>query len=221
MRLRSDRVVVFGLDNTLYLEADYQASKLEVISEFAARYFGSAAPNEGQGGDFFDRVLSHVEQMDDAERQDMIECVRQSLPRIRLFADALDVLAGLRDSCLLAVVADGPLSGQQAKCRALELEKLADRIVYPDYWGRPFWSPHPRALMSIQNCYGFEGRQCIYVSAGAESDFDEARRMGWLTIQVQRGQVEAVPPLSTCGPHLQIPTLTPLLGLLNSQKDAA
>ena len=48
-------------------------------------------------------------------RQDLIECVRQSLPRIRLYPDAAEVLSGLRDSCLLAVVADGPLAGQQPK----------------------------------------------------------------------------------------------------------
>lgn len=225
MRLRSDRVVVFGLDDTLYPEADYQASKLEVITEFASRYFDtseSSGSREAAGentGDLFDRVLSRVEQMDDAERQDLIECVRQSLPRICLFPDAMEVLAGLRDSYLLAVIAGGPLPVQQAKCRSLQLEQIVDRIVYPDFWGRPFWSPHPRAMMSIQNCYGFEGRQCIYVSAGAESEFDQPRQLGWLTIQIQRGDAGASP--STCGPHLRIPTLAPLLSLLNAQKDAA
>ncbi len=221
MRLKPDRVVVFGLDDTLYPEADYEASKLEVITEIATQYAG-VENIKGSTGDLFDRVLSLVEQMDDALRQDLVECVRQSLPRIRLFPDAEQVLAGLRESCLLAVVADGPMTCQQAKCRALGLDQWADRIVYPDYWGRSFWSPHPRALMSIQNCYGFDSQQCIYVSAGEDSDFQHARRMGWLTIRIQRDpSAPNSAPSATSSPHLEIPTLFPLLGLFDSQQDAA
>ena len=223
MRLRSDRVVVFGLDDTLYPEADYQASKLELISEFASSYLvsGDAEAGPETTSDLFEQLKSRLEQMDDAQRRDLAECVHKSLPRINLFPEASEVLAGLRESCLLAVVADGPLAAQQAKCRALGLEQVADRIVYPDYWGRPFWSPHPRALMSIQNCYGFEANQCIYVRAGAESDFAEPRRMGWLTIQIQRDDPSPTVAMATSGPHLQIRSLSPLLGLLSSQKDAA
>ena len=198
-----DAVVVFDLDDTLYLERDYVESGLRAVSIWAADQLGTAGLEEGMLEHFRAGARGHL--FDDALAgagicpapdliARMIQVYRQHRPCIRLAEDAARYLACPPPRTGLALITDGYLDAQRRKIRALGLHASGIEIaVCTDRWGREDWKPSSRAFEHVQAFFGLPASAFVYVADNPDKDFQAPRRLGWNSIQISRsGRLRAV-----------------------------
>lgn len=200
---RVDRVVVFDLDDTLYLERDYAESGFRAVGHWVAERLGiidfaeraMRHFTEGRRNDIFNAVFAElgiVTTHDLINRA--VDVYRRHLPEICLAPDAEEFLNAARPAGLrFALVTDGYLVAQCSKIRALDLKgRGLWPLICTDLWGRDFWKPHPRAFECIQAVFGLPSDAFTYVADNPVKDFIAPKRLGWQTIQIGRpGRITA------------------------------
>lgn len=192
-------VVVFDIDDTLYLERDYVRSGFRAVGAWAHQELGladlgeqaSAAFEDGVRGSIFDVALANagLEVTPELITQ-LVACYRQHVPDIKLLDDARACLneLGLSAEMVVAIVTDGPLASQSAKVRSLGLADWSQDVIFTETLGAGFGKPHPRAFELIEQRFGARGDQCVYVADNPAKDFVAPHQMGWMTIRVRRKQ---------------------------------
>jgi putative hydrolase of the HAD superfamily len=193
---RHERIVVFDLDDTLYLERNYARSGLAAVGQWALaerglEQFFERAWHEFEHGDrgrIFDRTLAALgRDPDPATIAAMITAYRQHCPDIALAADADAWLSTAGSEVGLALISDGFLTAQSRKVEALGLAARGFKpIVLTDSWGRDFWKPHARAFELIERHFALPPERLAYVADNPLKDFVTPRRRGWRTVQILR-----------------------------------
>jgi putative hydrolase of the HAD superfamily len=191
------QVVVFDIDDTLYLERDYVRSGFQAAGAWAQKALGIPdladrawnAFESGVRGTIFDVALHSCGWVATPETiPELIACYRDHVPDIELLDDArtcLDLLS-LEDGIVVAVVTDGPLASQQAKARALGLETWSKHLIFTEALGVGFAKPNAGAFELIERRLGVDGTRYAYIADNPFKDFAAPRRMGWTTIRVRR-----------------------------------
>jgi putative hydrolase of the HAD superfamily len=187
-------VVVFDVDDTLYLERDYVASGFAAVDDVVRATFGVAGFQPvawrlflaGRRGDVFDRALVELGvPATPADITRLVGCYRRHRPRISLLPDAAGVLADLRRCGVgLAVLTDGPAESQSAKVDALGLAGLVDQVVLTGAYGGGYGKPHPRGYREIAERSG--AVRLAYVADNPAKDFVAPHDLGWTTIRARR-----------------------------------
>ncbi|GAA2501973.1 HAD family hydrolase [Winogradskya humida] len=208
--MRTD-VVVFDIDDTLYLERDYVASGFAAVeAELGIPGFAAAAWNgflEGRRGTIFDDALAELGVRADVGR--LVRAYRDHRPRIELLQDALNAFEELRDLDVdVAFLTDGPRASQSAKVRALDLAAYGSPIVITDELGPGFGKPDPRGFQRIADRTG--AQTFAYVADNPSKDFAGPKSLGWSTIRVRRPG--GLHHRDASGPDVDV-TLTDLTGL--------
>ncbi len=191
-----DAVIVFDLDDTLYLERDYVESGLLAVGSWMERQLGirDAGPamvdrfRDGARGHIFDEALASagVSRPDELIPR-MVQVYRQHRPCIALADDAMRFLSRRPGRTGIAVITDGYLDAQKRKIRALGLHRLGVQMaVCTDRWGRQDWKPGRRAFDHVQGFFALPANAFVYVADNPEKDFVAPRRMGWRTVQINR-----------------------------------
>jgi putative hydrolase of the HAD superfamily len=188
------RVVVFDLDDTLYLERDFVHSGFAAVGEWLAAHYGVSdfAAHAwdlflaGRRGDVFNRVLPGLglEPQPDLI-QHLIGVYREHRPRIQLEPAAGALLAALDGRCRLAVLTDGHHDTQRRKVAALGLETRCRPIVCTDQWGRAHWKPSARGFLHIQQVLEAPPERCIYIGDNPAKDFRAPKTLGWRTLRLR------------------------------------
>lgn len=197
---RFDRVIVFDLDDTLYLERDYVLSGLSAVGQWAHAVLGidglgaimRARFDAGSRTRIFDDSLrDRGIRPHPATIMRMLTVYRQHRPRISLAPDAAAFLAARDARTGFAVITDGFLDAQRRKIKALHLFGRGVHLgVCTDTWGRDYWKPNPRAFRHVEEHFGRCGARCTYVADNPGKDFAAPRLLGWNTIRIARpGQV--------------------------------
>lgn len=196
-------VVVWDLDDTLVLERDFVRSGFRAVAEHlsAATDVGAdrvsdflwAGFENGVRGDAFDRVHTEFAVTREVPVPEMVEAYRTHTPALEIPAGALDLMRKLRElGARQAAITDGPLAGQRAKAEAVGLDALVDLVVFTDEWGREFWKPHERAFLTVQDHFGVDACECVYVGDNPAKDFVSPASLGWGSIRLRRdGQLHA------------------------------
>jgi putative hydrolase of the HAD superfamily len=189
-------VVVFDLDDTLYLERNYAKSGFRSVAAWAKENLGieglfDAAWTQFLQGDrskIFDAVLqSFGLDPDPAIVKAMVSAYRTHFPDIALEPDVLDWLGQVPPGLGLAIITDGFRDAQERKIAALALPSLGfDPIIVTDIWGRECWKPHARAYLSIQDHFGLAPQGYAYVADNPLKDFVTPNALGWHTVQILR-----------------------------------
>lgn len=189
------RVVVFDIDDTLYLERDYVLSGFAAVARHVEDVYGCpefAATctrlfEQGARGDVFNRGLQELGlPVEPAAVRELVTLYREHTPDIQLLPDSLDLLGQLCGRRELAVISDGPLSSQQRKVHALGLSQWVDDVLLTDAWGRDFWKPHSRAFAAVEARFAVKGSDCVYIADNPHKDFIAPRARGWSTVRVRR-----------------------------------
>ena len=189
------RCVVFDLDDTLYLERDYVRSGFLhvgalVETKLGVRGFFDTAWGlflEGQRRDIFDRTLKRIGlPAADSVIQELVDAYRNHAPAISLAEDAVRCLDGLHSKCDLALITDGPVSSQENKARALQLDRWIDLKIFTGRWGANFCKPHLRAFLMVQAHTGAGPNECMYVADNPKKDFTAPKQLGWMTVRIRR-----------------------------------
>jgi putative hydrolase of the HAD superfamily len=188
------RVLVFDLDDTLYLERDFARSGFRAAGEWLKSTIGigdlearcRALFESGQRERIFNLALEGLGVGDSETLKRLIEVYRTHAPEIALAPDADRYLRSLPVAQKTALISDGPAATQLAKVRALDLERRIAKVICTGVWGRAFWKPHPRAFEEVERWVGPDAPQFVYVADNPVKDFITPRARGWLTVQMER-----------------------------------
>jgi putative hydrolase of the HAD superfamily len=189
------RLVVFDLDDTLYLERDFVRGGFRAVEDYlrrerGVRGFFRAAWRRFTAGErafIFDRVLEDkgVSAGPGLIRK-LLSVYRAHRPRLRLCADARRFLERPPKGVELAVITDGRLPVQRGKVRALGLDKLVGEIVITGRWGPRYAKPHPRAFRLLERRFRRPGSECLYIGDNPAKDFQAPRARGWTAVRLRR-----------------------------------
>ena len=188
------RVVVFDLDDTLYLERDFVRSGFAAVGRWLEAHRGvrdfEAHAWElflaGRRGDVFDRALPELGlEPQPALVRELVGVYREHSPTLRLESAAAELLAALHGRCRLALLTDGYHDTQRRKIAALQLDPRCRPIVCTDQWGRAHWKPSPRGFLHIQQVLEAAPERCIYIGDNPAKDFRAPKALGWRTLRVR------------------------------------
>lgn len=198
MAASPSQVVVFDIDDTLYLEREYVRSGFRAVGAWARRSLGApdladrawAAFESGVRATIFDTALAGagIEPTPELLAR-LVTCYREHQPDIALLADARACLDGLDvegGGAAVAVITDGPLASQSAKARSLGLAMWSQNVIFTEALGVGFGKPHCHAFELVERRLGVGGDRCTYVADNPAKDFAGPRRLGWQTIRVRR-----------------------------------
>ena len=194
------RIVVFDLDDTLYSEREYVFSGFATVSEWIANTYDLNGFYEfavksflaGSRGNIFNLFLEQKELLVKdigLVVQAMVKQYREHQPRITIFEDAMWALEYLGQFVKLALITDGYLEVQQRKVKALGLNHRFEKIVYSDSFGRENWKPSPRPYLEVMKHFG-NNNEYIYIGDNVTKDFVTANKLGWNTININKGTGE-------------------------------
>lgn len=189
-------LVVFDMDDTLYLERDYVRSGFEAVGayldqNYCLQGFAAAAWGlflKGARGDTFNRALTEL--TGTAPKTLVSECVdiyRSHYPKIKMLDDAQRLLNSLGGK-QTALITDGPSESQSAKAKALGLYAKLDRVILTDELGPGAGKPSRRSFQMLEGEFGYSGQQCIYIGDNPAKDFGAPLSLGWATWRVRRPQ---------------------------------
>jgi putative hydrolase of the HAD superfamily len=203
------KAVVFDLDDTLYLEADFVRSGFRSVGAWCQKELGLVGFEQaawtlfaqGRRGDIFDAVLSQlgIAPGHGLIRQ-MVMQYREHTPDIALPRDSAMCLQGVDDGWKLGLITDGPLITQENKIRALRIDEYFDEIIITSVFGEGFSKPHERSFKEIENKFGAVGEELVYVADNPAKDFVVPSKRGWRAIRVKRelGLYKEIPLAHQC-----------------------
>lgn len=176
-------VVVFDLDDTLYLEADYVDSGIRhVCAQIRSLY----------GIDCYDTIQAHrlkdvkldwlslvceLTGLKPAVKESLLWMYRLHLPDIKLSENCSESLEKIKSAALaVAVLTDGRTVTQKFKLASLGLSH------YPAYVSEDYGSAKPSVdrFQAIQK--DFPAEKYIYVADNIQKDFLGCKPLGWVGI---------------------------------------
>ncbi len=198
-------IVVFDLDDTLFLERTYVWSGFEAVgAAVAARLgidrFANVAWRifeSGVRGTVFDRALDecHIKRTVGLV-DELVTVYRSHRPEIDLLPDAALCIDTFRAAATaLGVISDGPIESQRAKAEALEARRWAQHVVLTAELPEGHQKPSAEPFRLLEQLSGSAGPGCVYVGDNPVKDFAAPRVLGWRTVRVRRpGSLHAEVP---------------------------
>jgi putative hydrolase of the HAD superfamily len=199
-------LIVFDLDDTLYLERDYVRSGFRAVDRWAEAELGVSDVGgaawrlflHGVRGRTLDEafaLLGHP--LTATERSKAIKVYRCHLPSIRLCPDASEVLDSWPEAVDAAIITDGPVGSQRAKLSALHLGmSIKEAVVTAEHAG---WSkPAVDAFRHVQRRFAARPSECVYIADNPIKDFIAPIALGWHTARIRRnGSLHELVPSPT------------------------
>jgi len=188
-------ILVFDLDDTLYLERDFVRSGFAAAdawlrSEHGIRGFADECLRLFEAGQrlrVIDDALSRLAPSRQGDLgQQLIHVYRHHRPAISLAPDALAYLEHRERALPSALITDGLPATQLGKIRALGLEGLIEYRLCTGLLGSGCSKPHPRAFELVEKWAEPLGLPLAYIADNPTKDFLTPRARGWLTVQVMR-----------------------------------
>lgn len=188
------KLIVFDLDDTLYLEVDYVRSAFAAVDSFVETTYGTTGLgaacqrlfDSGHRGNVFDLALREVNIPLPVAVEQLIDVYRSHAPAIQFEPDAVACLDALRGQLPMGLITDGYRQAQHQKVRALDVTRWIGRVTVTDDWGRPYWKPHPRAFEEIASAMNVAANECVYIGDNPSKDFIAPRQLGWKTVRIRR-----------------------------------
>lgn len=220
-------VLVFDLDDTLYLERDFAFSGFDAIDAYLQSRFGEKYVSKtchrlfeaGVRGSIFDRALQQCGL--DAGQEiigKLVTIYRSHIPVIAACADVQRFLASNKNR--RAIITDGPADTQKAKISALGIKQKFGLIVATGDLPAGMGKPHQRAFEDVMGWSGADGASHVYIADNPAKDFIAPHLLGWRTVQIDRPAKihSSDPPSPDCAAQMRINSFDELpraLGLGN------
>lgn len=193
------RAILFDLDDTLYLQADWLAGAWDAVANAATtseverqllrRQLGRIAEEGSGGGQIIDRALAAAG-LEGVEVAPLVDVFLRHEPRhLELLPGVEGMFQDLcREGVRTAIVTDGDVRTQRSKINALGLDDAVDVIVMSDVMGREFRKPDPRSLLVAMDRVGAEPRSTIMIGDRPEKDVAAADAAGIRSVRVRTGE---------------------------------
>lgn len=190
------RGVVFDLDDTLYFEDSYVLSGFRSVAYsigsdgYESKRIYESLVNSFRSGvrrNNFDHVLAEFPSIrTNRNVEDLVDSYRQHTPAIHLSESIKNLLTRLAGGGIkLALITDGPVSGQAKKIAALGLATFFTPMILTDLWGVEFRKPHPRAYEAVMDAWNISAERLVYIGDNPQKDFHAPRALGWQTARLR------------------------------------
>jgi len=185
-------LVVFDLDDTLYLEADFVESGFRAVDEHL-RTAGTTGFHpiawklfqSGARGTIFDQTLAQLgHPATPTLVRELVDVYRSHAGQLRLTEDSAICLSAIEGHADLGLITDGPSVAQWNKLRMLGLLDTFGGIVVTDDLGPGAGKPSPVAFRKLQG--DRSGAACVYIGDNPRKDFQAPKELGWRTIRIRR-----------------------------------
>jgi putative hydrolase of the HAD superfamily len=186
---------IFDLDDTLYPEREYVHSGFRAVGRWAEERLRLSQPivaaqlmalfDGGFRTDAFQWWLSE-QGLPESMLAEMVQTYRSHPPQIALFPETDRVLDELKNNFRLGLLTEGRRAAQEAKIRALGLERWIDAAVILGEEDRAEWKPSRKPFDRILGMLALAGADAAYVGDNPSKDFRGAREAGMRAVRVRR-----------------------------------
>lgn len=187
------QLVVFDLDDTLYLERDYVRSGFTAVGDHLLEQYrvedaGSLLWRNFEAGVRGNAFNVAAQQLGFSESliPELVEVYRHHRPQIQLLGDAVTALTVAQARAHTALVTDGYALGQRRKIEALGVEKYLETLVVTNEHGPGWPKPGVKAFQYLREHFGVAPDQCVYVGDNPKKDFRAPLALGWRTARIRR-----------------------------------
>ncbi|MED4400908.1 HAD family hydrolase [Metabacillus fastidiosus] len=190
------KAIVFDMDDTLYDEKDYVQSGLTVLDnwvkfKFKVNGFYETAMTLFEAGEresLFNKTFELLKiRADKKTMNEMLNRYRAHIPQIKLFDDVNWVLSNLTKEIKVGLLSDGHIEQQANKVRALRIRGRFHSIILSDRFGRQNWKPSSVPYEHMCMALEVSHYDCLYIGSNVSKDFITAKRLGWKTVHIDRG----------------------------------
>lgn len=193
-------ILIFDLDDTLYLERSYVESGFKAVADNLQATRGWPAVEslafmkqvlqfEGRGF-VFNRLLALHGEIRQSAVADCVKIYRQHVPELKLFNSAYRMLACLE--LPLYLVTDGHKQVQQRKIQALGIESLFKKVYITHRYGLRYAKPSIHCFQLIQKRERCDWKDMVYIGDNPAKDFVNLKPLGVSTVRVLTGEHRAV-----------------------------
>lgn len=173
-------VVIFDLDDTLYLERDYVRSGFEAI---AKKYPNVNELFEKLWDAFLDgkQAIDYVLEKEGllSEKDNCLNIYRFHTPNIKLQQGVKEMLLRLKTNKRLGLITDGRVEGQKAKIDALGISSFFDKIIITDeLGGTEFRKPNSKAFILMKEYFLSDYRNMCYIGDNFKKDSVAPDKLG-------------------------------------------
>lgn len=191
-------MLVFDLDDTLYLERDFAFSGYVSVGDWVQEQYGLTGfePQcrklfeDGERRQIFNRASEAIglEPSQDLILR-LVDVYRNHPPSIHICDDVQRFFAQRVGP--FGLITDGPEQMQRNKISALGLEAYLAHICPTGAWPTGYGKPHPRSYEMMEDAAA-SGQMMVYVADNPAKDFVTPKARGWRTVQINRpGRVHA------------------------------
>ena len=189
------KALIFDLDDTLYYEKEYVLGAFKEVANYLGNEYRKDEKKlylrmkqlleESGRGKIFNVICE--ENSFDEDIAELIDRYRNSIPKLELYEDSIEILTWARkNGYRIGVITDGCSKVQWNKIKALEIEKLVDKIIVTDDFGKEFWKPNKKSYLDMIGFFIVEKDECVYIGDNPNKDFIGAKEIGMKTIRVIR-----------------------------------
>ncbi len=191
------KAVIFDLDDTLVSELSYCMSGYSCVSRYIAdELFTDRTEDDvfkeltdlfqADHKNVFNRFLKNNGRNEDSVME-LVNIYRKHFPNISYYNDVSPMLKVLKERGIITgILSDGYGVTQRQKVRALKAEEDFDVIVLTDEIGRDAWKPSPKGFELIEEKFGIEADNILYVGDNPEKDFYLSVTAGIKTVRIVR-----------------------------------
>jgi len=189
-------VLVFDMDDTLYVEMTYVKSGFKAVAAYLQEAFGISTKVsfplmmqelETNGrGKVFNRILEANNLLTKENVKKCLSVYRLHEPKIKLNKAAKNCLSRFKNSKKY-LLTDGNKIVQDHKVKALGLENLMDGIYITHRYGLHHSKPSPYCINRIAAKEKVLPREVVYIGDNPTKDFVGIKPLGYKTIRVLTG----------------------------------
>lgn len=169
-------LVIFDLDDTLYLEKDYVKSGFAEVSKNFLQ-IKDMANKLWQAFELGKKPINSVLEEHGLLTQENLDLAisvyRNHLPNISLAEGVKDMLLRLKaNGKKLGLITDGRPQGQRNKICALQIEDIFDKIIVTDeLGGAEYRKPNPKAFEEMVKHFNLSYERSVYIGDNPKKDF--------------------------------------------------
>lgn len=180
IKIDSNTVVVFDLDDTLYNELDYLKSAYRAIAltldpqkwrELYSKIFSLYRSRIN--------VFEFLSENYNIEVNTLVEMYRNHQPDIKVFDGVLEVFQGIKARHgKIGIITDGRSKTQRAKLKSLGILSYIDGIIISEEIGSE--KPSTANFIAIERSLG--GMVFYYIADNLKKDFIAPNTLGWVSV---------------------------------------
>ena len=198
--------LVFDLDDTLYLQADYKRSGFKAVAAWLSEYkdidsiwaykaLDNILQEKGPSHPYIFNLFVERYGLESHIVTKLVEVFIEHQPQISCFSGVSDMLSRLRKQYKLGILTDGRLASQEKKITALRLRDKVDAILCSDSMETS--KPDESLYSWFEEKFDLAPSELAYIADNPAKDFVGANQLGWRTVRVLTGEhamVHAFPP---------------------------